>query len=529
MKEPLAGTGTLLALNLRRDRVLLPVWILSLAAMAAVSVRATIDLYGETAALRTAAQAINSSPAIIALYGPIADESSMGAVAVFKLVLLGGLFVALLTATVVRRHTRADEETGRAELLGGTSVGRHAALTAAVAEGLAAALLVGILTALGNTAAGVAASGSWAFGLAWAGIGGVGVALAAVTAQLASSARAAAGMTAAALGVAYLVRAIGDVSVGWLTWLSPFGWISLTHAYAGDRWLVLLLPVAFTAVGVALAFWLRSLRDLGSGLVAARPGRGAAPAWLASYPALVWRLGRSAFGWWMLGLLAIGALLGGVAPGVDQMLDSPQARAMMERLGGRGGLQDIFLAAEVSMMAAVVSAFAISGVGRSAAEESEGRAELTLSTPVSRGRAYWTAAAMVVGQAAALLVGFGIALATAFGAQERGVVAAGRAILPAALSQLAAVAVLIGLALMVWGWWPRRMFLAWAGLVAALVMGQLGELLYLPDAIIDLSPFGHLAKMPAEPFDGAAFAALAGVGALLAAAGWWGYRRRDLT
>ena len=54
-----------------------------------------------------------------------------------------------------------------------------------------------------------------------------------------------------------------------------------------------------------------------------------------------------------------------------------------------------------------------------------------------------------------------------------------------------------------------------------------GELLGLPDAVQSLSPFWHLADVPADDFDVVPFVALLVLAAAFVAAGLWGYRRRD--
>ena len=63
----LAGTGLLLRLDLRRDRILAPVWIAVLLMMTIASAAATPSLYKTRADLERAAHTINSSPAIVAL------------------------------------------------------------------------------------------------------------------------------------------------------------------------------------------------------------------------------------------------------------------------------------------------------------------------------------------------------------------------------------------------------------------------------------------------------------------------------
>ena len=101
------GTGTLVRLALRRDRVLLPIWIVVFAMTAAGSAKASMDLYTDPKALVDAAQTSNASPALVSLYGRIFDESSLGEVSLFKLTAFGALLVGLLGGMLVVRHTRS--------------------------------------------------------------------------------------------------------------------------------------------------------------------------------------------------------------------------------------------------------------------------------------------------------------------------------------------------------------------------------------------------------------------------------------
>jgi len=59
-------------------------------------------------------------------------------------------------------------------------------------------------------------------------------------------------------------------------------------------------------------------------------------------------------------------------------------------------------------------------------------------------------------------------------------------------------------------------------------LGQLGELLRLPQWAIDLSPYVHVPRMPAEPFAAGPSLALTGLAAALLVASWWRYRTRDI-
>ena len=59
------GTGTLVRLALRRDRLLIPIWIVVFVISAAGSAKASIDLYSDQNALVQAARTSNASPALV--------------------------------------------------------------------------------------------------------------------------------------------------------------------------------------------------------------------------------------------------------------------------------------------------------------------------------------------------------------------------------------------------------------------------------------------------------------------------------
>ena len=254
-----AGWQLLLRLALRRDRILAGAWTAVLVMMSVASAAATPSLYADQADRVHAAEALNSSPAIVALYGPVLDVTSEGELAMTKMTVLYAVFVAVLFIVVVRRHTRVEEESGRTELVGGTAVGRNAPLAAVAVETLLLASALGVLTAVGNAVSGLSPAGSAAFGALWAGTGLVAAGIAAVTAQVSASARTCAGFAAGAVGVLFVLRAAGDTGPELLSWLSPLGWNTRVAAYGDTRWWLL---AAYPVVALVLG--------AGAG---ARPGR----------------------------------------------------------------------------------------------------------------------------------------------------------------------------------------------------------------------------------------------------------------
>jgi ABC-2 type transport system permease protein len=527
----MAGTGSLVRLALRRDRVMLAIWILIFVVSAAGSASATVGLYGTAESRVHAAASINNSPSLVALYGLIYDESSIGALSMIKLGAFGGALVAVFAILLMIRHTRAEEEAGRLELVGSTVVGRHAPLAAALVVSVAANLVLGLLTALGLVASGLPASGSFAFGLAWASVGIAFVAVAAVAAQITGSARAAIGIAMTFLGVAYVLRAVGDTAgdgvAGALRWLSPIGWGQQVRPYQGDRWWVLLLPIAFFVVLTAAAYVLVERRDHGAGLLPDRPGPATAGSTLSGPFGLAWRLQRGGLFGWLAGFVLLGLVFGNVAANVGDFLDSPGARDLIQKLGGVQGLTDAFMSTELGMIGVIASAYGVQVITRLRSEESELRSEPVLATRVGRISWAWSHLAIALLGTTILLVGAGLGAGLTYAAQT-GHSADFWRVLAAALVRVPAAWVVAGIALAAFGIAPRAAIAGWAALVAFLLLGEFGPLFELNQSVMNVSPYAHVPRLPGSDLSVTPLIWLAGVAALLIAAGLTGFRRRDI-
>ncbi len=281
MKGSLTGTGALAKLALRRDRIMLPVWIYLVLIGVGETAWVFARLYKTPSARAGLVAGGEDNPALLFLYGRLSG-TSVGALTAWRYGVWAALFTVLMTIFIVTRHTRADEETGRLELVGSARVGRQAPLAAAIAVAVTANLALTALLSLALPLVGLPATGAIAFALA---IGTCGLAftgLSAVAAQLASGARGARGLAIGLLGLSFLLRAVG-ASAGargpaWLTWAGPLGWTEMVRPFGAPRWWVLALPLALCVLGIAAAFSLNGRRDLGAGLLPGRPGRPSASA-----------------------------------------------------------------------------------------------------------------------------------------------------------------------------------------------------------------------------------------------------------
>ena len=528
-----AGTRRLLRLYLRRDRVVLPLWVLLLSIpLGSVYVKSIEKVYGTVADRAAFAHAINTSPAQLAMYGPVYN-TTLGMVGVWK----AGVFhtlIAIATILVVIRHTRAEEETGRQELMASTQVGRLANLTAALLVACGAALFTGLIGAASITAAGVPGDGALAFGLAEAGSGIVFAGVAAVAAQLSASARTARGIAFAALVTTYFLRAFGDVHAtdgpaDPLTWLSPQGWSLQVRPYAGDHWTVLLLHIATTAVLIVAAYTLLRHRDLGAGLIAERPGSPTGGPTLTGPFGLAWRLQRDTLLMWTLGTSLIGLVFGSLVHDVGSELGSNQAlHDIIARLGGTQALEDAFVSIAYVMIGMMATAYSISAALRLHSEENADHAETVLTGAV--GRIRWAASHLVyaiAGPAVALAVS-GLCAGLVYGAAAQDIRGKLPRVLGAALIQLPVVWVFTGVTVLLFGLLPRWTSVAWGIFTAGIALYLLGSISGMPQWILDISPYGHVPKLPAESFRAMPVVIMLLIAAALLTAGAVGFRRRDL-
>ena len=538
----MSGVMGLLLVQARRERVLLPVWILSIAFLGFIIANAVATEFGDEASRTAIITVAGASPAFLFVRG-LPDGTSVGAVVFFQGYAFTAVLAGLMSTFLVIRHTRTDEELGRAELIGSVPVRRAAAITATLVLGGAANLVLALCVAAGYAAAGLPGPGALTAGAAVGAVGAFFVAISGLVAQIMPSGRAANGAAAALAGGAYFVRGIGDafgipsadlthVTSGWFSWFSPIGWGQRSRPFsAADPTPLLILTAVSLFLALAIVV-LRNQRDLGESLLTERAGRDRAVAGSSSFLGLAWRQQRFTLLGWCVFASLLGSIAGGLGPVVTNVIGGNQSlRELILRLvpGGRGELIDVFTTALLGIAGVLAAAAGIQVVLRLRAEEAEGRAELLLAAP--RSSVSWLAANLFLAAASAVIVAAvsgtaataGLALSSAANGPPGLLIGAALTHVPAAVVFIAVTAVAFAAV-------PRASIaLGWGFLAVGLVLGQFGELMRLPAWLQDLSPFRHTAAMPVEAFD--PIAALTMTGIALAGAGVAGYllRQRDLT
>ncbi|MGC9669791.1 ABC transporter permease [Planosporangium sp. 12N6] len=529
MNQTLTGARPLLRAALKQDARNIGPWIALITALSASSVLAYDWVFPDLASRRELSATLGSNPALSLIFGPARDLLTADGFNAWRAGALGTFFAALMAIFIVVRNSRADEDSGQAELLASGVMGRQTRLAVAMLMAAMASVALGVFSWLITVAFGGGWLNSLALSATFTASGLMFAGLAGIAAQIGSDARAANSIAVATLGTVYVVRGYLDASEASAStaWLTPFGWLEQVRPATGNNGWPLLLALGLAVALVATAMTLSAHRDFGQGMIAARrgPARGGM---VASVWGLALRINRSSLISWLVAFAGLGAVFGFLATSVSDVFANNPTMGGLIAAGAttEAGLVFSFLVTILQLVGIIAAVFGVQIVLRVYAEEIDYRVEPLLGAALSRPK-YLASNAIIAfaGPAVALLVS-GTVIGVVAASAEPGI-AVGDVVLQA-LATIPAVWTLVALALATVGANPRVRLAGWLGVVATFVLTLLGPLFKLWDWILGISPLWHVPNVTATNPDWSGLGWVSLVAVFLTIVAFAGFRRRDV-
>jgi ABC-2 type transport system permease protein len=276
---------------------------------------------------------------------------------------------------------------------------------------------------------------------------------------------------------------------------------------------------------------LRDRRDTGGALLGGHDSRRARMRGLGGPVVFAWRINQPVLAGWILGLGAYAFVLGAlVTTMIDFLVRDADYQRTLTDLGLEVALTvDGFVGVMGVTLGVGFALYTAWRVGAIRNEEESGRADNLLTRPLSRSRWLLGQAGLSVLGAAMLMLLTGLAMwagAVASGSTQLTASAALRAV----LNTGSVVVLIAGLALLTFGVLPRMTVMIPAALtVGGYVLALLGPALSWPGWVLDMSPFTHLAYVPAQPVAITSASVMALIGCAAGASGVVAFSRRDIT
>lgn len=489
----------LLGQRARRDWLQVLLWGVGTALLAYASFIGVRDAYG-TAQDRTSLLAAALANPVILMFRGLPSGADEGAFMIFLIFPWLAILAAFMSTFLAVRHTRGDEETGRAELVAATPAARTMPFAATALHGLLANALLAALVASAFLAVGAEAEGALLAGTATGAVGVTFLGVGLLAAQLMRTSRGANSLAVWTLMATFVIAGFGNaigtpsddltrMESSWLTWLSPFGWGENTRAFDENLWWPALLSLGVGAVLAAVSAVLVAVRDLGGSFIAERLGRADASPALSGPMALVWRLTRGAVLGWAVGGFLIGVLSTSLASLVEEIgASNPAVEQILRQISGAGSVQQGTITTFFTMLGVLAACCAVQVVCRARQEEAHGTAEPLLAAPV--GRVRWLADYLVVA-----LIGVVLVIAAAIAGAALGIAGQDgdtdlmRTVLVTGAGQVAAASVFLVVTALAFVLVPRATIpLGWSLVLLGMALGLFGPLFGFPEWLVQASP-----------------------------------------
>ncbi|MCL2037078.1 MAG: hypothetical protein FWG83_06820 [Oscillospiraceae bacterium] len=484
---------------LRRDRVSNLIWLGGIISLCIGFAAGIGGMYPDSESLNAMLVTLES-PAFKAMVGtPFVGETgelSLGGMYAVYILVWAAIIVGIMNVFLVVRHTRQDEERGRIELIRSLPVGRLSNLSSSITAAVILNLLISLVIGFGLAAVGERDMASVSGGLLFGGImGAFGIFMAGISAvfcQLCKNPGVAMSLSFGTLTLLYMLFATGSMRDSQIILnISILGLLQHAKPYAGNHYWLPVIATVLASCGLILtAFLLCKSRDMGEGLIPARPGKKDASPRLKSPEQLAWRLLKTPFVVWMCIIPMLGAAYGLIMGDMETLINSND---MFKQISGGDPMRmaSFFLL----IMAICAGIPVLQFMLKVRTQEKRGYSENLLSRSVSRYaqmRGYF-----IIAVVSAILMP--LMNAVGFWGGSHAVMEEPIRFtnwLLACSVYIPAILVLLGVAAVLNGFLPKFTSWAWWYLGFSFVILYLGQIMNLPQWLGKLSPFGHVPMLP---------------------------------
>ncbi len=529
MEDSFTGTWDMVKLSLRRDKIIVPLFIFFMVLLIVGVAASLSNLYSDAAVRYSLYLQIQNNPSFVALLGSLLDPS-IGGITAWRVGIPGTIIIGLISIFMVIRHTRSEERKGRLELLYSAAVGRQAALTSSLITTFGVNIIISLLITIGFIILGFEPTNSLVLAASIGAFGCLFASIAAVAVQLTESSGDARYLSIGILVGFFVLRILGwdNGSSAWISWLTPFGWVHSVRAFAGNELWIFFIFLISTVGLIVIAYWLSSIRDVGSGIINERPGPAMASKSLNNTLALTWRLQRGMLIFWVVIFAVMGIIMGYTAQSVTDIISSNPQFLQLISQSANSGPADSYFALIFVLLGEVFAVYAILATSKLRSQESQKYSELLLTNSVSRSK--WAISNLVfavLGPALVMII-FSMTLGLSYASGSGNIFHDLPRIVAASMIYLPAVWILTGITMLLFGLIPRLTALSWAALGLFVVIGLIGQFFNLSQWILNLSPFTYVPNIFTTEVVGTSLGWLLILAVILMIIGLLGFRRRDI-
>ncbi|TSI10671.1 ABC transporter permease [Lysinibacillus sp. BW-2-10] len=527
------GTGPLIKLIFRAQRFKMITWIVGIVLVTLSVAFSYPNVYQDDVSKKGFALTMQN-PAMVAMLGPGYDEAdyliTVGTQFAHEMLIFTIIAVAVMNILLVGSSTRTDEETGRIEVIRSLPIGRLAYLAASLIVTCIANISIILLTGLGIyllNIEGITFESALLYGVIL-GVGGLlFTAITAFLAQISSTSRGTTGLAFSVLVVAYLVRAIGDVSSEPFALISPLGWLVRTEVFIENAWWPIMLSLLFSVIFAVVAFYLNSIRDIDAGFLPTRKGKKNATAFTKTVFGLAFRLQTMKMIAWGFGIFALGASFGAVLGDLETYFSDMEFLALFMSQSTDFSMTEQFISLLMAIMSLICSIPVVMTILKLKSEEHHNRTENFYSRAVSRNHVLGSYMVLAIFESIFYLLLLAIGLWSTGITMMKEPISLSTAT-SGAFVYLPALWFMMGLAVMLYGVKPKIISLIWGYVAFCFIVVYLAGMLEFPQWLMNFSVFEVIPNIPAADMSWISIAVLLLLTIVTLGIGFVCYNKRDL-